>query len=72
MTDVTRQPDPLAVPLAAAANEPAWTTLLRLPAPERGRVRIHLVGIGGSGLSAIAALLLELGFSGLRLGPVAQ
>ena len=63
MTDVTRQPDPLAVPLAAAANEPAWTALLRLPAPERGRVHIHLVGIGGSGLSAIAGLLLEQGFA---------
>ena len=60
---MSRQPDPLAVPLAAAANEPAWTALLRLPAPERGRVRIHLVGIGGSGLSAIAGLLLEQGFA---------
>ena len=63
MTDVTRPSDPLAVPLAAPADEPAWTALLRLPAPERGRVRIHLVGIGGSGLSAIAGLLLELGFT---------
>jgi UDP-N-acetylmuramate--alanine ligase len=63
MTEVTRQPDPLAVPLAAPANQPAWTALLQLPAPERSRVRIHLVGIGGSGLSAIAGLLLELGFA---------
>ena len=63
MTDATRQPDPLAVPLAAPANEPAWTALLRLPMPERGRVHSHLVGIGGSGLSAIAGLLLEQGFS---------
>ena len=60
---MTRQPDPLAVALAAAVNEPAWTALLRLSAPERGCVRIHLVGIGGSGLSAIAGLLLEQGFA---------
>ena len=63
MTDLTRLPDPLAVPLAAPANQPAWTALLQLPAPERSRVRIHLVGIGGSGLSAIAGLLLEQGFA---------
>ncbi len=60
---MTRQPDPLGVPLAAAVNEPAWAALLRLPGPERSRVRIHLVGIGGSGLSAIAGLLLEQGFT---------
>ncbi len=60
---MTRQPAPMAVPLAAADIEPAWTALLRLPMPERGRVRIHLVGIGGSGLSAIAGLLLEQGFT---------
>ena len=63
MTDVTRKPDPLAMPLAAPANQPAWTALLKLPAAERGRVHIHLVGIGGSGLSAIAGLLLEQGFA---------
>jgi UDP-N-acetylmuramate--alanine ligase len=62
MTDFTRQPDPLGMPLAAADHEPAWTALLHLPAPARSRVRIHLVGIGGSGLSAIAGLLLERGF----------
>ncbi len=60
---MTQQPDHLAVPLAAAASEPAWTALLRQPGPERSRVHIHLVGIGGSGLSAIAGLLLEQGFN---------
>jgi UDP-N-acetylmuramate--alanine ligase len=63
MTDATRQSDPLVLSLSAAPDEPAWTTLLRLPLAERGRGRMHLVGIGGSGLSAIATLLLELGFS---------
>ena len=63
MSDPARQPDPMTVPLVAAPNEPAWTALLRLPTPERSRVHIHLVGIGGSGLSAIAGLLLEQGFA---------
>jgi UDP-N-acetylmuramate--alanine ligase len=63
MTDAPRQPVPLAMPLAAPANQPSWTALLQRPAPERGGVHIHLVGIGGSGLSAIAGLLLEQGFA---------
>ncbi len=45
------------------AGEPAWAGLLRLPSEEHARVHIHLVGIGGSGLSAIAELLLELGYT---------
>jgi UDP-N-acetylmuramate--alanine ligase len=46
-------------------SEPAWTHLLSRAThtADRASTRIHLVGIGGSGLSAIAALLLELGFS---------
>ena len=45
--------------------EPEWTHLLSRAthAAERAAPRVHLVGIGGSGLSAIAVLLLELGFS---------
>ncbi|MGQ9489525.1 MAG: UDP-N-acetylmuramate--L-alanine ligase [Anaerolineae bacterium] len=42
--------------------EPAWTRLLHLAPAERQKVHIHLVGIGGAGLSAIAGLLLERGF----------
>jgi UDP-N-acetylmuramate--alanine ligase len=68
MTSTNRDPDiqpvlPLTPSLTASMGEPAWTTLLRLPAPQRCNVHIHLVGIGGSGLSAIAGLLLEQGFS---------
>jgi UDP-N-acetylmuramate-alanine ligase len=44
-------------------NMPAWSELLTRPGAERQSVRIHLVGIGGSGLSAIAELLLQMGFS---------
>jgi UDP-N-acetylmuramate--alanine ligase len=44
-------------------NEPAWTGLLFRPTTERSETRVHLVGIGGSGLSAIAVLLLELGYT---------
>jgi UDP-N-acetylmuramate--alanine ligase len=44
-------------------DQPGWTDLLSRPPGERSKTRIHLVGIGGSGLSAIAVLLLELGFS---------
>ncbi len=45
-----------------APPEPAWARLLRLPPAERNKVHIHLVGIGGAGLSAIAGLLLERGY----------
>lgn len=45
-----------------AVPEPAWARLLRLPRAERSNVHIHLVGIGGAGLSAIAGLLLERGY----------
>jgi UDP-N-acetylmuramate--alanine ligase len=41
---------------------PAWAAQLSRPVGERSNVRIHLVGIGGAGLSAIAVLLLEMGF----------
>ena len=53
---------PLTPSSTASMGEPAWTVLLRLPAPQRCNVHIHLVGIGGSGLSAIAGLLLEQGY----------
>ena len=66
MTPANRDPETPdvqpALPLTPATGGPAWTALLRLPAPRRRDVRIHLVGIGGSGLSAIAGLLLEQGF----------
>ena len=47
----------------SSPNMPAWSDLLSRPEAERKTVRIHLVGIGGSGLSAIAELLLQMGFS---------
>ncbi len=70
MTATTREPEtpnvqpvlPLTPSLTASMGEPAWIALLRLPAAQRRNVHIHLVGIGGSGLSAIAGLLLEQGF----------
>ena len=45
------------------ASDPAWVRLLSPELLSRRPVRIHLVGIGGSGLSAIAGLLLERGFT---------
>ena len=39
-----------------------WTTLFSLPQEKRTRHRIHLVGIGGTGLAPIAKVLLQLGF----------
>ncbi len=42
---------------------PTWAEQLNRPAAERHAVHIHLIGIGGAGLSAIAALLLEQGFT---------
>ncbi|MCS6845408.1 MAG: UDP-N-acetylmuramate--L-alanine ligase [Caldilineales bacterium] len=50
-----------------------WQHLLRLPPERRSAVRIHLVGIGGAGLSAIARVLLGQGYtvtgSDARPGP---
>jgi len=43
-------------------DEPAWVELLRNPMNAGKRVHVHLVGIGGTGLSAIAGFLLERGF----------
>ncbi len=40
----------------------AWQTWLQHPLPGRPPRHIHLVGIGGSGLSAIARVLLQMGF----------
>ncbi len=39
-----------------------WTTLFSLSKELRPRHRIHLVGIGGTGLAPIAKVLLQLGF----------
>lgn len=47
----------------SAPDEPAWAQILRVPPAQRGQVRIHLIGIGGAGLSAIAGYLLERGFT---------
>lgn len=44
-------------------SDPGWVHLLRRPPEERAASHIHLVGIGGAGLSAIAELLLEQGFT---------
>ena len=43
-------------------TEPAWVQLLSPDMPSHERVHIHLVGIGGAGLSAIAGLLLDRGY----------
>ncbi len=42
---------------------PAWADRLARPPADRSAVHIHLVGIGGTGLSAIAELLLQMGFT---------
>ncbi len=39
-----------------------WPALFTLPKERRNRHRIHLVGIGGTGLAPIAKVLLQLGF----------
>ena len=41
---------------------PDWSTLFTLSQNSRSRHRIHLVGIGGTGLAPIAKVLLQLGF----------
>lgn len=51
-----------ATAFSAESGRPGWSALLALPRSERPAVRFHLIGIGGSGLSAIARLLLERGF----------
>ncbi|MCC7353245.1 MAG: UDP-N-acetylmuramate--L-alanine ligase [Anaerolineae bacterium] len=40
-----------------------WQRLLGRPRGERKKVHIHLMGIGGAGLSAIATVLLEEGYT---------
>ena len=51
-------------PTTAPASPPAWVSLLTEPdAARRKRTHIHLIGIGGTGLSAIAELLLQIGFT---------
>ncbi len=39
-----------------------WHSLFLLPSEQRHHHRIHLVGIGGTGLAPIARVLLQLGF----------
>lgn len=58
-------------PSSTGGQPPAWADLLAVAPDERRRVRIHLVGIGGTGLSAIAELLLQKGYtvSGSDLRP---
>jgi UDP-N-acetylmuramate--alanine ligase len=50
-----------ASPVAAASG--FLDEILHQTAEARHQVRIHLVGIGGSGLSAIARVLLQLGYA---------
>jgi UDP-N-acetylmuramate--alanine ligase len=45
-----------------AQEDPPWVKLLREGPGEDRPVRFHLIGIGGSGLSAIAGFLLERGY----------
>jgi len=40
----------------------SWQSLFSLPATERPHHRIHLVGIGGTGIAPIAKILLQIGF----------
>ena len=40
----------------------SWQTLFQLPPRERRHHRIHLVGIGGTGLAPIARVLAQMGF----------
>ena len=39
-----------------------WQDLFALPPEQRGRHRVHLIGVGGTGLAPIANVLLEMGF----------
>lgn len=48
---------------ALPGDDPGWARTLRRPPEERAATHIHLVGIGGAGLSAIAELLLAQGFT---------
>ncbi len=50
-------PQPFALTMTAF-----WNHLFQLPPNKRSEHRIHLVGIGGTGLAPIAKVLLELGF----------
>lgn len=40
----------------------SWPSLFTLPPGQRRRRRLHLIGIGGTGLAPIASVLLEMGF----------
>ena len=46
----------------SAQDDPAWVRLVRDGSPSGEALRFYLVGIGGSGLSAIAGFLLERGY----------
>lgn len=63
MNELSADLSNIALADAQLPDQAAWTQILRLPPPHRSQARIHLVGIGGTGLSAIAGYLLERGFS---------
>ncbi len=56
-------------------DDPPWVDVLlrqRSAAADRSSVHFHLVGIGGSGLSAIAGFLLDRGYTVTGLRPAAE
>lgn len=63
MSHSPANPFNLALASDPPAGEPAWAHLLHAPREQRSQARIHLVGIGGAGLSAIATYLMERGFA---------
>jgi UDP-N-acetylmuramate--alanine ligase len=50
-------------PAHAPADAPAWVAHLNSAPGMRAAFHIHLIGIGGTGLSAIAGFLLQRGFT---------
>jgi len=62
MSEMSNSPIHPSSRLSPQRDEPAWVELLRNPMNAGKRVHVHLVGIGGTGLSAIAGFLLERGF----------
>lgn len=50
-------------PPAGRADAPDWAARLNSAAETRAAFHIHLIGIGGTGLSAIAGFLLQRGFT---------
>ncbi len=50
------------LPATLSATAPSWEGLFGLPIEQRRRHRLHLIGIGGTGLAPIANVLVELGY----------